>query len=474
MTASVIQIRHDTETGLVLFSISAIRPAPENDLIYRAIRTDDSEIIALADSIRENGLREPIVVTLDHFILSGHRRFAAAKLAGLTEVECRVEQICRLDDIDAFTRLLAEYNRQRVKGRDEKLREEILAIDPNEAHQALIKYRNNRAAVPIRKMKIVGKQTRSTISPARQPFLDAVRDILDDYEEYLPIGERKIHYALLNDPPLIHASKPKSRYRNDKKSSKALSDLVTRARLAGLIPFESISDETRPVISWDVYDDVKTFIRDQLSSMFHNGWRNLPQSQPNHIEILVEKNTMLPIVKPIAMEYCIRVTSGRGYSSLPPRWEMAQRFKKSGKHALVVLILSDLDPDGVEIADSYARSMRDDFNIDDIHCVRVALTPAQVRKFKIKHPIDPREKKSANLAKFTKLYGNSAYELEALEPADLQSILRKAIDGVIDHGAFEHEVNEEGKDAAFLVGVRKRVTEALSGLNLDFDDEATP
>ena len=59
---------------------------------------------------------------------------------------------------------------------------------------------------------------------------------------------------------------------------------------------------------------------------------------------------------------------------------MAQRFKKSGKDKLVLLMVSDFDPDGEEIAHSFARSMRDDFGVADIHPIKVALTAAQVKE----------------------------------------------------------------------------------------------
>ena len=68
------------------------------------------------------------------------------------------------------------------------------------------------------------------------------------------------------------------------------------------------------------------------------------------------------------------MTSGRGFCSLPPRYETAKRYRASGKQKLVLLIVSDFDPDGEEIANSYARSFRDDFDIDDVHAVKVALT----------------------------------------------------------------------------------------------------
>ncbi len=115
--------------------MEAIRPSPENDRLYRAIDPDDPEIVALAESVAEFGVREPIVVTRDGWILSGHRRYVAALLAGLNCVPCRIEPLRRSDDLDRFVRLLREYNRQRTKSLDEQLREEVISLDPQAAYQ---------------------------------------------------------------------------------------------------------------------------------------------------------------------------------------------------------------------------------------------------------------------------------------------------------------------------------------------------
>src|SRR4051794_20230054 len=45
--------------------ISDVRPAPENDQVYRPIDLEDPEILALAQSIRKIGLIEPIVISED-------------------------------------------------------------------------------------------------------------------------------------------------------------------------------------------------------------------------------------------------------------------------------------------------------------------------------------------------------------------------------------------------------------------------
>ncbi len=72
-----------------------IKPAPENDTLYRPVDSEDPEIVALAESIRKHGLREPIVVSADGYILSGHRRYTACESVGLLEVPVRFESMRR-------------------------------------------------------------------------------------------------------------------------------------------------------------------------------------------------------------------------------------------------------------------------------------------------------------------------------------------------------------------------------------------
>ena len=56
--------------GLVRKPISSVRPSPENDKLYRPVNPRDPEIVALAKSIKQNGLLEPIVITRDLRLLA--------------------------------------------------------------------------------------------------------------------------------------------------------------------------------------------------------------------------------------------------------------------------------------------------------------------------------------------------------------------------------------------------------------------
>jgi hypothetical protein len=221
-----------------------------------------------------------------------------------------------------------------------------------------------------------------------------------------------------------------------------------------------IQDATRPVSVWDVHRDVQGFIRREVDGFAKGYWRDLMQSQPNHIEIIGEKNTVDSIIRPVAAKYCIPTTIGRGYCSLRPRYDIAQRFRKSGKDRLVLLMLSDFDPDGEEIAHSFARSLRDDFLIDEIEPVKVALNADQVAEYNLP-PMMKAKTGSSSYQRFADQHGDDVWELEALPPETLQRVLQEAIDAVIDVEAFNHEIDQEKTDAAKLEGVRRVVLDTL-------------
>jgi hypothetical protein len=372
------------KTGLVPFSLidlARIQPHPLNDQLYGPVNPDDPDVRALAQSIREFGLKEALALTSDLYVLSGHRRRVAAGLAGLKQVPCHVESFDHNDP--RVPALLATYNRQRVKTAEAIIREEIVLADPEKAYQDLRAHRLEQSRLRrvenLEFVKLGEGRQRSRLSKAKTPFLDAVIKILDEYADYWPLTDRQIHYYLLNAPPLIHASKPDSIYVNNKQSYKRLTDLLTCARLEGHIPFDCIHDPTREVETWDFATSIAPFVRRELEWFLKDYHRDLMQSQPNHVEILGEKNTVAGVLQPIAEEYCIPITTGRGYSSLPPRYQMSQRFKKSGKSKLILLVLSDFDPEGDNIPESFARSMRDDFGIQSIVPIKVALTYEQTQ-----------------------------------------------------------------------------------------------
>src|SRR5690349_20621208 len=60
-------------------NVDALRPWPENP--RDEIDPDDPAILDMADSIARHGILEPLIITPDNFVIAGHRRRAATRVA---------------------------------------------------------------------------------------------------------------------------------------------------------------------------------------------------------------------------------------------------------------------------------------------------------------------------------------------------------------------------------------------------------
>lgn len=72
--------------------LSQIATNPIHDQIYTS-----NEIEDLVESMEKNGLLEPIVVTPDKVIISGHRRYLAARFLGWDEIEIIIRDVSEAD-----------------------------------------------------------------------------------------------------------------------------------------------------------------------------------------------------------------------------------------------------------------------------------------------------------------------------------------------------------------------------------------
>ncbi|MEN6307991.1 MAG: ParB N-terminal domain-containing protein [Anaerohalosphaeraceae bacterium] len=441
-----------------------LKPSPENEKIYGPINRDDPEVVSIAEDMRKNGLLEPIVASRDKYIISGHRRREAAIVAGLKLVHYRTLDIDRGDEFDdassEFVKLLTSYNRQRIKNNAEMLREVIIQADPNDAYEALLEHRRNKTKISVETINVGHRGKRKRISDVKSQMAESAIRIVDENRAYWPLSDRQIHYRLLNDPPLRNTGNPKSRYRNDSTCYGDLCDLLTRLRLTSRIPMYAIADPTRQTSKWYIHNNVQDFSRGEIDDFLTRYYRNLQQSQALYIEVVAEKMTVQGIISPVCEKYCINYTIGRGYSSLPARNEIVKRFKKSGKEKLLLLVMSDYDPEGIDIGESILQSLREDLHIYNAEAVRVGLNREHVERFGLTdNPAEAKES-SARYKKFVQQYGKKVYELEALTPSQLQGILTETIDSVIDIPAFNAELDKEKRDAAYLVAVRKRLIES--------------
>jgi ParB family transcriptional regulator, chromosome partitioning protein len=155
-----------SDAGIHTVAVTALKP---NRLQPRT-QFDDVELDALADSIRSQGLVQPLVVTHDadgsYSIVAGERRWRAARRAGLEEVPVIVRG--QLDDRARLELALVE-NLQRT---------DLNAIEEAEAYLALQeKFSLSQEEIATR----VGK-SRTTVTNALRllKLAPEVRDMLRD------------------------------------------------------------------------------------------------------------------------------------------------------------------------------------------------------------------------------------------------------------------------------------------------------
>jgi hypothetical protein len=468
--------------------VSSLQPSPENQSLYRP-PDDDPDVGRLAASIQKNGC-DPLVVTLDNYIVSGHRRHAALERIGQEFVRCQV--IPRRRDSwsdDEYVALLRTFNHQRNKTVAEQVREELVDIDPKKAHRRLQERRDRAAIRPgrngVHALEIEGTKRRYNISGVKADHVKYVLRVVEEMGKYWPLSIRGVHYKLLNFDFVRGYYHPKRNepdygrprelhYVNDDNSYAATSDLITRLRLDGTIDWDAFDDFTRPITEFAAFTNVRHYVRQEVRKLFDGYWRDLLQSQPNHVEIICEKNTVYHMVLQVAEKYQIPTSSGRGFNSIDPWHDLYERFGASRKERLILIVLSDFDPEGQMIPHVAGRTLVDDFGVDedDLTIIQAGVTRDQIDRYGLR-PQNFAKETSSNHDWFVERNGgdDTVYELEALDPADMLRDLERVVRGVLDLELFEREVAQEEEEAAYLEAARERAREALKGLGEEEGEE---
>lgn len=466
-------VESETSSSARFRTVPLIRlePARLNDRIYKAVQENDPATVALAKRMTRLGWLGAMAVTSDWVIVSGHRRRVAAQLAGINEVVVEVLPITSADP--RFPEYLVTYNEHRKKTPAEEIREQVAITDPAAAYAKLIAYRQSESQRVHSKARAAGlciltpaaAKKRSAISAAKQPMLAAAIGVIEKYRSIWPLTLRQVHYRLLTLGVRRDKGDRNSTYGNTRPDYQDLSRLLVRARLAGLVEWDALEDETRPQTHWQAWDGPGPFVREQLDD-FLKGYRlDLQASQPAHVILFVEKLTVQAIAKRAANPYHVPVVVGKGYPSITCVHEMAELFKDSGKDRAVLLVASDFDPEGQNIGDRLAASLRDEFGVSGLTAAKVALTGEQIREM----DLPPALKVKKDRGGFVAEHGNHVWELEALEPDTLQRIIGNAIESTLDMDLLRRERLREIDHARELEARRKRVFAAMG--EEDTDDE---
>ncbi len=168
-----------------------------------------------------------------------------------------------------------------------------------------------------------------------------------------------------------------------------------------------------------------------------------------------EKATLVNMLDAACREYYVAYSAGRGFCVIPVYRDMARRFKQSTAERMTLIIVSDYDPEGLELADDVIRSLGL-FGVPvDGH--RIAVTREQIEELGLAEDFNPAKDTSSRFNSFVKRAGDTkTWEVEALPPDYIVEQVKAAIEANMDMEIYERVCDQEEDDAERLAEVRRQ------------------
>lgn len=263
--------------------------------------------------------------------------------------------------------------------------------------------------------------------PASVALIDTANRIIAEYQDQgFDLTLRQLYYQFVARDIIP----------NTQASYKNLGSLINDARLAGLIDWLAIVDRTRELrrlSHWAGPEDIIATCAEQ----FHlDKWEN----QTYRPEVWIEKDALVGVFERVCHELDVPLLSCRGYTSQSEMWGAAQRmlrYKSKGQGPMV-FHFGDHDPSGKDMS----RDIMDRlalFTGGKVTFERLALNMNQVEQYH--PPPNPAKITDSRADGYIAEFGNESWELDALEPAVLEALVRAAIEAIVDPDEM-HEAEE--------------------------------
>lgn len=274
--------------------------------------------------------------------------------------------------------------------------------------------------------------------PDTLALVAAVRGVLDEYAEHLPLTVRQVFYRLVGTVG----------YDKTEKAYARLCETVNRARRARLLPFAAFRDDGGSRHNPGGYDSPQEFL--DLLEWQAKGFRlDRQQGQETRLWLLCEAADMAPMLARTAGPYGVPVLSSGGFASLTAKHDLARELTDAATAGqfIEVLHIGDLDPFGVHLFTSLAEDVQ--AMCYGLHpegapaFTRLAVRPAQADAVSL--PTAP--PKPTDRRAFT----GDTVQAEAIPPDVLSRMVKDAIEARQDRATFNEMLAYEAEARADLV-----------------------
>lgn len=210
--------------------------------------------------------------------------------------------------------------------------------------------------------------------------------------------------------------------KNTEKNYDKFGKLISDARVAGLLDWDAIKDRGRSTVGNTHWKDPAQMLEHAASGFWIDLWKH----QPNYIEVMVEKQALEGILIPACSRLDVYFSANKGYASSSMFYEVGKRLArrvKDGKK-VHVLYLGDHDPSGMDMTRDVEERLQLYGNCK-VHVHRIALNMDQIQK--LRAPPNPAKFTDSRAAKYIERFGESSWELDAIEPTQLAKLVRDAV-----------------------------------------------
>lgn len=277
----------------------------------------------------------------------------------------------------------------------------------------------------------------------RVPTMDLINQANAIIEEYsadgLSLTLRQLYYQFV----------ARGLIANTQPEYKKLGSIISDARLAGLIDWNAIEDRTRNLEKNSHWLNPGSIIRSAAAYFKMDHWKG----QEYRVEVWIEKEALVGVIDQICQELDVPYFACKGYVSQSEMWRAAIRLRDyddDGQRP-VIIHLGDHDPSGIDMTrDIFDRC---DLFSGGIDVERIALTMNQVEDYD--PPPNPAKLTDTRSNDYVAKYGDSSWELDALEPRMLRDLIANTVEGYRDDDIYQEVLDQEEEYKAIL----KRVEE---------------
>jgi len=260
-------------------------------------------------------------------------------------------------------------------------------------------------------------------------LIDKANEILGEYEgQGLVLTLRQLYYQFVARGLLP----------NKQSEYKRLGVIISDARLAGLVDWDMMEDRTRymrTLSSWGSPEDIIDVCARQYRE---DVWLK----QPFRPEVWIEKDALVGVIERACNDLRVSHFACRGYASQSSQYEAGKRlaaYARQGQRP-IILHLGDHDPSGIDMTRDNADRIGM-FAGRRVEVRRLALNMNQVEEHQ--PPPNPAKESDVRFASYVQSYGEESWELDALDPAIIDRLIRDEINGMIDRPKWDAAMSRE-------------------------------